>query len=154
MVGWLSAQIPYLGKLLFLRFMCKISRPIRYLDFSNYYIFWTVSLYFIFFCIKVEYHKTFKMLLSLFWKNAFIPPKKGKKEQKWVGQLDKINFFVNCSKLVHSFFLVFFSLFFLLFFVFILFSFFFSFSFFYCFLFCFLFQKFRGSFVFYACYYW
>ena len=42
-VLWLAdfyAQIPYLGKLLFSRFMSKSSRPIRSLDFSNYYIFW------------------------------------------------------------------------------------------------------------------
>ena len=31
----------------------------------------------------------------------------GKKEQKWVGQLDKINFFVYCSKLAHWIFLIF-----------------------------------------------
>ena len=28
-----------------------------------------------FFCIKIEYHKTFKMMLSLFWKYARFPKK-------------------------------------------------------------------------------
>jgi len=56
--------------------------------------------------MKIEYHKTFKMMLSLFWKNARFP-KKGKMEQKWVGQLEKINFFVYCCKLAHLIFLIF-----------------------------------------------
>ena len=46
--------------------------------FSISYIFWTVQPFFIFFCIKIEYHKTFKMMMSLFWKNAYLPPKRAK----------------------------------------------------------------------------
>ena len=57
------------------------SRPIRSLNFSNYYIFWTVQPFFIIFCIKIEYHKMLKMLLSLFWKNTHLP-KKGQKGPK------------------------------------------------------------------------
>ena len=45
-------------------------------------------------------------MLSVFWKNAR-SPKKGKMEQKWAGQLEKINFFVYCSKLAHYIFLIF-----------------------------------------------
>ena len=36
-----------------------------------------------------------------------VSPKKGKMEQKWVGQLEKINFFVYCCKLAHLIFLIF-----------------------------------------------
>ena len=36
-----------------------------------------------------------------------LAPKKGKKEQKWAELLDKINFFVYCSKLAHDIFLIF-----------------------------------------------
>ena len=62
--------------------MSESSRLIRSLDFSNYYIYLlNRNLFFIIFCIKIEYHKTFKMLLSLFWKNAFFPPKKAKSGQ-------------------------------------------------------------------------
>ena len=74
---------------------------------SNYYIFWTAQPFFIFFCMKIEYHKTFKMMLSFFYKNAFLLWKRSKKKQKWAEQLDKINFFVYCSKLAHWIFLIF-----------------------------------------------
>ena len=102
--GYKVSQTPYLRKFSFPRFRPKSSRPIRSLDFSNCYIFWTVQSFFIFVCIKIEYHETFKMMMSLFWKNACLPPKKGKMEQKWAEQLDNINFFVYCSKLTHLIF--------------------------------------------------
>ena len=51
--------------------MCKSSRPIRSLDFSNYYIFWTVQPFLIFFRMKLEYHKTFKTMLSFSGKMPF-----------------------------------------------------------------------------------
>ena len=63
-------QFPYLGKFSFSRFISENSQPIRLLDFSNYYIFCTVQPFFIIVCIKIEYHKTFKMVLSFFYKNA------------------------------------------------------------------------------------
>ena len=46
---------------------------------------------------------TFKMLLSLFWKNARFP----QKGAKVGGQLEKITFFVYCCKLAHLIFLIF-----------------------------------------------
>ena len=33
------------------------------------------------------------MILSFFYKKCLFAPKKGKKEQKWADQLEKINFF-------------------------------------------------------------
>ena len=63
--------------------MTKSSRPIRPLNFSNYSNFWTIQPFFIIFCMNIEYHKTFKMMLSLFWKNAYFPQKGQNVEQKW-----------------------------------------------------------------------
>ena len=61
---------------------CKVGQY-----FKNRLIFKLISFkpfnhFFIIFCIKIEYHKTFKILLSLFWKMPF-SPQKGQKEQKW-----------------------------------------------------------------------
>ena len=47
---------------------------------SNYYLL-NHSTVFIFFCIKIEYHKTFKMMMSFFCKNAFLPPKRVKRSK-------------------------------------------------------------------------
>ena len=69
-------------------------------------IFWTIQPFFIFFCIKIEYHKVFKMMLSLFWKNARFP-KKGQNGAKVGGAVGKINFFVFCCKLANLIFLIF-----------------------------------------------
>ena len=97
--------MPYLGKLLFSRFLTESSRPTRSLDISNYYIFWTVHLFFIIFCIKIEYHKTFKML-SFFWKNAFLPWKSAKRSKSGQSSWKKSTF-LYCSKLTHLILLIF-----------------------------------------------
>ena len=46
------------------------SGPIRLLDSCNCYIFWTVWPFFVIFCIKIEYHNTFRMMQSFFSKNS------------------------------------------------------------------------------------
>ena len=69
--------------------MSESSPPIRSLDFSNYYIIWTVRPFFIFFCMKIEYLKTLKMMLSLFWKKCSFPQKRVKWSKTGRGQLEK-----------------------------------------------------------------
>ena len=75
--GYKLPQTPYLRKFLFSRFRPKSSWPIRSLDFSNCYIFWTVQSFFIIFCVKIDYYKTFEMM-SLSWKNTCLPQKTAK----------------------------------------------------------------------------
>ena len=43
------------------------------------------------FCINIEYHKTFKMM-SLFWKNAYLPPKRIKRSKTGQSSLTKSTF--------------------------------------------------------------
>ena len=40
--------------------------------------FWTIQQFFIIFCMKIEYHKTFTVMLFLLWINAFLPRKRAK----------------------------------------------------------------------------
>ena len=82
------SQTPYLRKFSFLRFRPKSSRPIRSLYFLNCYIFWTVQSFFIIFCIKMEYHKTFKMMFHFSGKMPVCSTKgqKGAKVGRAVGQ--------------------------------------------------------------------
>ena len=56
--------------------------------------------------MKIECHKAFKMMFSLFWKMP-VSPQKGQNGAKVGGQLEKINFFVYCCKLTHLIFLIF-----------------------------------------------
>ena len=68
----------------------QIARFFKLLSFEPFNRF----LYF--FCIKIEYHKTFsllKMMMSLFWKNACFPPKKGQKGAKVGGAVGKNQLF-------------------------------------------------------------
>ena len=43
--------------------------------------------------MKIEYHKTFKMMLSLFWKNASFSKKKGQNGAKVGGAVGKNQLF-------------------------------------------------------------
>ena len=52
---------------------------------SWFSIFWTIQPFFIIFCIKIEYHKTFKMMMSFFWKNACLPQKRAKRSKSGWG---------------------------------------------------------------------
>ena len=40
----------------------------------------------IIFCIQIEYYKVFNMMLSIFYKNAFLPRKRAKKSKKLIPQ--------------------------------------------------------------------
>ena len=70
-----SVKTACLGKIWFSRYRHLTSRPIRKLDSSNCYIFWTVWPFFIIFCIKIEKYDTFKMVQWLFWKKSYFGPK-------------------------------------------------------------------------------
>ena len=52
-----------------------------------------------FFCIKIEYHLRRLGWWCHFSREIHVCPKKG---QKWAGQLEKMNFFIYCSKLSPS----------------------------------------------------
>ena len=99
--------MPYLRKFSFSRFRPKSSRPIRSLDFSNCYIFWTIQSFFINFCMKIEHHKSFKMMLSLFWKNAFLPPKRAKRSKSRYSSWTKSTFLYIAQNWLIGFFLIF-----------------------------------------------
>ena len=72
MVLYHSAKTACLGKIWFSRYRHFGSRPIRELDSSNCYIFWTVWPFFIIFCIQIEKYDTFKMVQWLFWKKSYL----------------------------------------------------------------------------------
>ena len=57
-----------------LKMGAKLGNILKIAWLSNYYLL-NHSTVFIIFCIKIEYHKTFKMMLSLFWKYARFPQK-------------------------------------------------------------------------------
>ena len=67
-------------------------------------IFWTVQLFFIIFCIKIEYHKTFKMTMSLFWSNAYLPPKRAKKSKSGQRSWTKATFLYIAQNWLIAFF--------------------------------------------------
>ena len=74
-----------------LKMGAKLGNISKILDFEIT-IFWTIQPFFIIFCIKIEYHKMFKMLLSLFWKNAFSPKKSAKRRKSGLSSWTKSTF--------------------------------------------------------------
>ena len=62
---------------------------------------------FIFFCIQIEYHKMFKMMLSFFCKNAFLPRKRAKRRKSGRGSQTKSTFLYIAQYWLRRFFLIF-----------------------------------------------
>ena len=59
---------------------CSIVKLISLEPFNCFYIF---------FCIKIEYHKTFKMMVSLSWKNTYLTQKRTKRVKSGWGSWKK-----------------------------------------------------------------
>ena len=96
---------PISGKILILEIYArKLSTNQIARFFKLLYIFWTVQPFFIFFCIKIEYDKTFKMMLSLLWKNAYLPPKRAKRRKSGQSSWAKSIFFVFTQSWLKRFF--------------------------------------------------
>ena len=70
-------------------------------------IFWTVQPFLIFFCIKIEYHKTFKMMLLLFRKNAHFPKNRAKWSKSGQGSWKKSTFLYIAQNWLIIYFLIF-----------------------------------------------
>ena len=85
---------------------CNVGQYFKNHSIFQITIFWTIQPCFIIFCVKIEYHKTLKMM-SLFWKNAYMVPKRAKRSKSGWSSWTKSTFFVYCSKLAHWIFLIF-----------------------------------------------
>ena len=71
---------------------CKVGQYFTKCSIFQITIFWTILPFFIIFYIKIEYHETFKMMMSLFWKNTCLPQKGAKRSKSGLHSWAKSNF--------------------------------------------------------------
>ena len=104
MIGWLTfCTNPISRKILILEiYEQKLSTNQITRFFKLLYLLNRSTICYIF-CMKIEHHKTFKVMLSRLWKMPICP----QKGQKWAKQLEKVNFFVYFSKLAYQIYLIF-----------------------------------------------